>query len=214
MSTARRAERIAKVVAISALVLAAALACFVADASSSTQAALAQAHAGALTRSTHERIQALHRASALLQHAWSRPLAWHPGALEAMSWIKAQTAIAAQDAESAEASTQFAERALAASPMQGLAWMRLAAASLRGGAVALCDARSCLINSERVSPMLPASQACDRIELWRLSGETFSAGDARVAGYLAQAPSRAQIEKCLGFMRAEDLYQAMLRART
>lgn len=214
MSSRRLAGHLLKGAALLALALTAALAAFVADAASATQAALAQAHASTLARARETQTDMLLRAETTLTNAWSQPLRWHAGALEAMSWISAQRGALTSNTAPLSASADFAERAVRASPMQGAAWTRLGALSLRGLPVRACTARACLAESVHVMPMLAADEACSRLTLLRLSGEALAPEDPRVVAFLGARPAPEEIRSCLDFLSARELYQALLRSRT
>lgn len=155
--------------------------------------------------------QALEDARAILDNAASRPLAWRPDAAETQSWIASQQALTGADTLADAQALALAAARL--DPSQAVSYQRLAAFALRGQPNPICSARECLLRAFAAAPMLPEPIACDRLGLADLAGIEFSAEDPRLANYLALQPSPARLRQCMGFLDADTLYGALVRAR-
>ncbi|MDX2236142.1 MAG: hypothetical protein NW203_01125 [Hyphomonadaceae bacterium] len=195
--------------------LAGAMALFAAlafDAASATRQALAL---GAVARDADEQdAQALAygHARAVLAHAWSQPLVWHAGAIEAASWIAALQAQAdanraAHQAESARA----AARGLRLSPVQPIAWARMAA--LGPAAQSFCAPDVCLDRSWRAAKMLDAESACARVRVAHGLGALDAVDADPRALWFAMAASPEQTTACVAFAPRDAVFRLLIEGR-
>lgn len=194
-----------------ALMLCASLAVF--NAAAATQNALTLAESARGAGPSPARAAALVRAEATLSQAWSRPLTWHAGALEAQSWIAALRAEAANDPQALAQSAQAAARGVTLAPVQAHAWMRLAALDARAIPNSQCDAAGCLDQSWSAAPMAEPETACARIGLTRSLGVSFEVGDQRLRDYAASGPEPSAMADCLAGLPPEALFPLLLEAR-
>ncbi|MBI1186573.1 MAG: hypothetical protein GC206_04465 [Alphaproteobacteria bacterium] len=190
-------------------------AAIVAEAAGATDRALRHAHAAVNTHEGAMLSEELAGAAAILQNSWARPLAWHAGALEALSWISTQRGLAAQTEAAPVATRYFQESAdlavqgLARAPVQPAAWARLAGLADAGAQQARCGVRACLNHSWRAARMAQAETACPRLQIAYEHG-FLRRDDVRIQ-WVARADYWGEtIRRCVAFMRPADMFRALM----
>lgn len=187
---------------------------FIADgASAARQALRLTEHAQSSELPVAVRLSLLRSARNKLAAAWSRPLAWHAGALEVNSGGAFLESQLARSAPLERLSAQSAARSVRLSPIQPAAWFRLALLDRLGVRNGQCEAATCLANSWRSGSVVDAQLACDRLQLARLTGVALEVRDRRIAWYAAARPPRRDIVSCLGAFPRESIFYALLKQR-
>jgi hypothetical protein len=174
------------------------------EAAAKTQLALIQAQS-VQQLAEEERTAAFDSAARLLETSWARPLAWHAGALEALSWIRAQQG---RLDEAAGAAT----RSVALDPIQPAAWARLAALADEGVREAGCNAAECLERSWRAAKMTDPPTACARLEIAYRNG-LLSPRDERIEWTARSAFFHGRdTRQCFAFLPSGERVRAILLA--
>jgi hypothetical protein len=156
------------------------------------------------------RARLLDLAAQALEPRWSAPTRWHAGAIEALSWNKALRAEDAAERALLVDSAAALERGLAVAPIQPNGWLRLAAIRHVGIGGALCDAEQCLERSWLAAEATDPALGCARLRLAHELGARMRADHPRVRAFLATAPDRETLTRCLAFLPAEDLFALLL----
>lgn len=186
---------------------------FVFDASSRADLAQQTARAAMATEGS-ARALLLDRAETYASDGWSRPAAWHPGALETLSWIYAVKAEAAGgDRVLLSKSADAAMRSVRLSPLQPLAWMRLAGLHLAGVPNPLCDPLACLQRSWDAASVTNGETDCARLRIAHAAGMPLDAANPHVRDYAASNWNVRDAAACLSFLSPEDRFAVLMQMR-
>lgn len=203
---------IVRAIAVALTSLAGLSTAIVVDATSSVEAANHLAQTALETPSSQGALTILDNARLMLTDAWSEPLRWHSGALETKSWIEALIAEERhEDRNSLAASARAAEQAIALSPVQPQAWLRLALLQRAGAATRFCRPAQCLLRSWSAQPMADQAMACARLKAAHFYGVAFSPHDERLDWFAAARPPPPRIGDCLAGYSSEQVFFALMQ---
>lgn len=182
------------------------------DAASTTRQALALGAVARDAADENARARAYAHARDVLAQAWSQPLLWHAGAIEAASWIAALQAQSPANRSAHEAeSARAAARGLRLSPVQPIAWARMAA--LGPDAHSLCAPDVCLDRSWRAAKMLDADSACARVRVAQSVGALDAVDSDPRALWFAMAASPEQTTECVAFAPRDAVFRLLIERR-
>ena len=181
------------------------------DASGAASQAMSLASSSVSQSGAAPRAAMVKRGAEVLDQAWSQPLRWHPGAMEARSWLSTLEAEAhGEDISQFRISRFYAEASAAHSPLQPYPWLRLAMLELHGERNALCDAKTCLDRSWRANVFMEPGVACERLHVALQAGVTFDADDPRLIAYGATRPRPRAMSECLDFLPPDVVYSLLI----
>jgi hypothetical protein len=156
-----------------------------------------------------QRIAEFEAAAELIERSWARPVAWHGGANETLSWIYGRLAgETGADPTALGNSAEAAARAVALAPIQPASWARLASLAERG-APSPCAVEQCLERSWMAVRFVDTQTDCARLRMAHAHG-MLSPYDERIGWFARKALHQADVESCLAFLPPQELFHALM----